>query len=597
MRRIACLWLPDWPLQRLVVKRPEMANAPIVLQALDARQESRVVFCSSQARALGIRPGMPLMEARSLMEHSRRGHATLHRKRTAPAARSQPPWYIEPHESEADQLALLQLAQWCEQFSPLVGWEPQFAAASSRQRSTRTGPHSNTAHSTSSRNPNAGSPGTAEIRGNRQPGFDGTIFLDATSVAALFGGEQAMGKKIVSDLTARGYGQPGYGMRLAIADSIGAAWGVAHYAESLRSRADETLFEKSLAAADRSQAGYFETLGDSLFWCVLSGEAGRGWLAQLPVAALRLPSEVLGKLEQLGVQTIEQLERLGRSQLASRLGDIVPLRLGQFWSTILEPIEVHHAEPSFEAQRWLEQPLAGREPLTEIIRRLLVELTDQLRAQGRGALKLECQLDQTHFHVGLYEPSACAHYLWQLLEVPWERLRLPGPIAWLAVRAPLTVCTTHRQQELFASSLSGQVGREWTVLIERLSSRLGKDQVSRAELLNGAEPERAYRYVAWLDRSRRTAVEPAAHRPLQLLATLLPLEEVELAPDDTPRAFRCRQTRHEIHRCWGPERIVTSWWRQRTVARDYYQVETTTGARLWICQQHANRAWFLHGVF
>lgn len=606
MRRIVCLWIPQWPLQRWIVKQPQMAAAPIVLQGVDARQESRVIVCSAQACELGVRQGMPLMEARWLLEHASQHRPRSSASRQAPTRQasflsksvprnrsqqnraqrdrsplhpsthpSTPQWYLEDYDPELDREALLGLAQWCEQFSPLVGCEPEGMGHTGRQR-----------------------------------GFDGTLFLDATPVAALFGGERAWGRKLLCDLASLGYGRPGYGMRLAIAGSIGAAWGVAHLAESLLHDSGISPFKSGESPAgsmahreqpavelDPPQPALFEQIGESFFWQISPGESGQQWLSQLPVAALRLPGEVLDKLGQLGVRTIAELERIGRSKLASRLGDTVPLRLGQFRGTIIEPIEVQHLGPAFEAQTWLEHPLTARESLTGIVRRLLKQLTEQLRSRGRGALQLECQLEKTCFQVGLYEPSACPRYLWELLQIPWERLQLPGPVAWLAVRAPRTVCTVHRQQELFASSLSDQVGREWTVLIERLSSRLGKTQVVRAELQTGAEPERAYRYVAWLDRSRRSSAEPAAHRPLHLLTKLQPLHDVELADDDTPRSFRCRQTRHQIDRCWGPERIVTSWWRQRTVARDYYQVETTTGARLWICQRHTDQAWFLHGIF
>jgi protein ImuB len=66
---------------------------------------------------------------------------------------------------------------------------------------------------------------------------------------------------------------------------------------------------------------------------------------------------------------------------------------------------------------------------------------------------------------------------------------------------------------------------------------------------------------------------------------------------------------HEVVKAHGPERIETAWWRGPTVRRDYYVVETATGARYWIFRRlgfrrlgsgPANRSggeWFLHGTF
>jgi protein ImuB len=70
--------------------------------------------------------------------------------------------------------------------------------------------------------------------------------------------------------------------------------------------------------------------------------------------------------------------------------------------------------------------------------------------------------------------------------------------------------------------------------------------------------------------------------------------------------------RHEVVKAHGPERIETAWWRGPTVRRDYYGVETSTGARYWIFRRlrdgsssgpgfaAASRLggeWFLHGTF
>ena len=108
MKRILCIWLPHWPIQRLVVARPELDGQAIVLHGPDARRGRRVVCHSAAAAARGVRLGMPLAEVAALADE-----AALH---------------VEEHDGQADRQALEQLAGWCEPFSPLVGLEDAAAA-------------------------------------------------------------------------------------------------------------------------------------------------------------------------------------------------------------------------------------------------------------------------------------------------------------------------------------------------------------------------------------------------------------------------------------------------------------------------------------
>jgi protein ImuB len=71
-----------------------------------------------------------------------------------------------------------------------------------------------------------------------------------------------------------------------------------------------------------------------------------------------------------------------------------------------------------------------------------------------------------------------------------------------------------------------------------------------------------------------------------------------------PVRFRIGEQLHEVAKAHGPERIETAWWRGPTVRRDYYVVETKTGARYWIFRRlrgasggRPGSEWFLHGTF
>ncbi len=167
MAKMVCVWLPNWPLQRLRHERPELRNRPVVLFASDGNRGPRVsawargeaqTSCSGE----GIKIGMPLAEAEALLA----GHAA-----TSPR--------IELHDPAADLAGLRELARTCDNFSPLFGIE----AVESPE----------------------------------------CLLLDVTGCEHLFGGEQELVDRLAEDLRQRGFQ-----VRAALAPAIGAAWAAAH---------------------------------------------------------------------------------------------------------------------------------------------------------------------------------------------------------------------------------------------------------------------------------------------------------------------------------------------------------------------------------
>jgi len=82
-----------------------------------------------------------------------------------------------------------------------------------------------------------------------------------------------------------------------------------------------------------------------------------------------------------------------------------------------------------------------------------------------------------------------------------------------------------------------------------------------------------------------------------LLPQPLPIPTTSVVPDGPPVRFRWGDVDYSIARSWGPERIETGWWRGQDVHRDYYLVETISGARFWIYRRRDDGRWFLHGCF
>lgn len=66
--RIACIYLPSFPLQAHIRQAPHLAGAPVAVTD-GAKAGARVVVCSRAAWADGVRPGMAATTARSIAPH------------------------------------------------------------------------------------------------------------------------------------------------------------------------------------------------------------------------------------------------------------------------------------------------------------------------------------------------------------------------------------------------------------------------------------------------------------------------------------------------------------------------------------------------
>ena len=174
-----------------------------------------------------------------------------------------------------------------------------------------------------------------------------------------------------------------------------------------------------------------------------------------------------------------------------------------------------------------------------------------LASRGCGVLRLECRLacpPQKPLRVGfgLFEPTVAVKHLSELMRLQLERLRLTTPITAIDVEAMVTAPLERRQQELFADDSPRSRPRQLAGLIDRLSTRLGRDAVVRARLKPDAQPELAWQCEPLVDQgSRFRKRSPATPtdwppRPLQLLPHPLRLSAMSLSPDGTfPAVHPC----------------------------------------------------------
>jgi protein ImuB len=453
-------------------------------------------------------------------------------------------------------------------------------------------------------------------------------------VIPLFGGEESLARRVVAACR-----HCGWDVRVAIADTAGAAWAVAR-------------FETGVSDAHEANADA-EPTGAS--WYTLVPPGGGEVLDRLPVAALRLPERTEQQLARLGIARLGQLRRLPRGSLATRFGASLVRSLDQLEGTAAEVIVSQPTTPDWQVQWLFESPTTHRETLEHVLRQLLTRLAQQLVQQQQGVLQLECRLVCPHrppliLSVGLFQPATDPQHWMSLLQLQLDRLTLPDVVEEIRVVATATAPLERRQAELFACPTPGDP-KKLTAFIERVSSRLGRQRVVRPQLQAEAQVELAYRCVPLaggelsvarpsrkvaaslrdtepscgatrpqnvvaptstgaiteVGSGRRTEPGPGGPtasaplrpllRPLWLWDPPQPIDVVGLALDGPPALFHYEGRPYRVARSFGPERIETGWWRGPSSRRDYYRVETESGQRLWLFRRLPDQQWFLHGVF
>jgi protein ImuB len=345
-------------------------------------------------------------------------------------------------------------------------------------------------------------------------------------------------------------------------------------------------------------------------------------------------------LHELGLVCIGQLEALPREEFLSRFGPLLLQRMDQAFGRLDEPVPACAIPPKFEAGWSAEHPTARHETIAAAVEWLIARVAAMLARCGRGALRLDCRLfleinnqqstiNNPPLSVGLFQPTADAKRLFDLVQLQLERLRIGSPVTAIDVAASLSAPLEPRKQATLFD-LDGDVRRprRLAALVERLGSRLGSRAVVGVRLRPEAQPELSWRYDPLVGgqrrrvptdcrrrlptpmqrgKDRKSATGGASYssnrlpelppRPLRLLPRPLPLAVTSLAPDGPPLRFQFDGCEHEVARSWGPERIETGWWRGRPLGRDYFRVETAAGGRFWLFRRLRDGKWFLHGMF
>jgi protein ImuB len=340
----------------------------------------------------------------------------------------------------------------------------------------------------------------------------------------------------------------------------------------------------------------------------------------LPLAALAAARPHLATLQRIGCTHWGQLRALPRGGVARRFGAPLLDALDRAYGEKPDIYPWLMLPEVFEATLELGSQVETAPALLFGARRLLNQLQVWLQMRQCGVLAFELMwtmdarrdtATQGQLVVRTAEPTGDMAHLQRLLGEHLARITLPAPVLYLRLRTLETQKLGGRSASLLPDEQ--QKGDSLHQMLERLSARLGPQQVLQLQARADHRPERMQVWQPASDATqliarsaKRTGSDP--QKCLQkdaLYPTWLLAEPLKLAV--------CRNAplyQGVLTLLAGPQRIETGWWAASDCAlRDYFLAHSEQAGLLWIYRERlagqgraghradADTGWYLHGLF
>lgn len=393
------------------------------------------------------------------------------------------------------------------------------------------------------------------------------LFMDVSGCTHLWGGE----REYLKDIKFKFEGK-GYTIRLAMADTIGAAWANSRFGT-----------KTPLIPRDK----HIEAL------------------LSLPPEALRLEESTRAKLQKLGFYQIKSFIGMPRSVLRRRFGEEFLTRLGQALGTVDEILQPLQVPVLFQERLPCLEPIRTRKGIEIAITRLLEYLCQRLQEEGKGLRVglLSCYRidgEVVQVAIGTNGASHNVHHLFALFQLKIEQIRPALGIELFVLEATKVDDMTPGQEALWAGK-PGLDDQRVIQLLDRVISKVGAGVINRYVPASHYWPERSFKKSATITEKPLDEWRIDKPRPTEILKKPESIEVMALIPDNPPKFFVYKNTRHNIVKADGPERIEREWWLDEGEHRDYYQVEDEQGQRYWLFRSghygDEGYKWFIHGFF
>jgi protein ImuB len=323
----------------------------------------------------------------------------------------------------------------------------------------------------------------------------------------------------------------------------------------------------------------------------LAIEALPDHLQNLPLSLLDWPENLLAQLSALGVTRMGQCLALPRDGFIKRFGHDLRIKLDQAIGETPDPRSYFTPPDTFTSRIDFGFEVNDAMALLFPLKRLLLDLEGFLRGHSAGIQYWYLILEhtghrKTRHKMGVVRPERDAYRLLDLARERLTRLEIKASTLAIQVEADQLFVFDEHSVSWLPDPKRRDIG--WGHLIDKLTSRLGPDQVYRVNSVDGHLPERCWQQVSAASPNTLSTEATSAQRPLWLLRKARNLASENGQPCDDGR----------LRLIAGPERIESGWWDGKPAARDYFVARNPRGETLWIYREHGHsEAWYLHGIF
>jgi len=335
------------------------------------------------------------------------------------------------------------------------------------------------------------------------------------------------------------------------------------------------------------------------------------YLKQIPIHELnyRHDTKTLKRLQGMGFRRLGDILDLPKAALGKRFGKSFLIYLDKLTGKTLDSRDVFEPPTFFEHHIHFIEELTVRDSLLFPLKRLLDDMEKYLQQRQQEAssvvILLKDRTNQTTaIDIKFAEPQYRSNQILPLIQLKFETLTLSEPIITVGIKADQLVEQEIKIKTLFFQEdptyQDGSSDSHKATLINRLTARLGDDQVQSLKLLDDHRPENCWTYTPPVVKApRKTTIK--SFTPIKQARPLWLLPQPQQLPIREGQPF----WHGPLTLLNGPERIHTGWWDRNPVNRDYFIAQHKQGELLWIYKDRENipmralkrEQWFLHGIF
>ena len=378
--------------------------------------------------------------------------------------------------------------------------------------------------------------------------------------------------------------------KIGIANTVGAAWAKSHFPEKNICR---------------------NSIDDSI--------------TNLPIKSLRISHSSVEKLNNVGIETINQLEKIPKNELYLRFDSEVSSFFDKATGKADEPLTIVKIEPKFHVKIDLVRYLNCKYQIINLTKKLIKALCIELKNSHMRAQTINIIFNSEKdlkkiIKVRSATPTNSDIRIVNIFATKLlEQKDLPEILS-IKVEIPETYPVIEEQEEL----LDSKVEKEKTFtklekdsdviyqLVEKLKNRLGEEAVRVFSPRESHIPEKSYIFTSPAN-NLQIDNWPIQHkaRPKILFEPqpIIMLKQIsKLGSDKPPRLFSWGGQKYEISKAIGPERISSNWWlvkkNHENAERHYWQVKSTCGSHFWLFNSRKNSGvndykdtWLIQGQF